>query len=387
MKVMRTATKERIVALDILRGFSLLGIMIANMLIFHTPYLYIDPYSYFTNAGDQTTFKWITIFVQGSFYPIFAFLFGYGLNMQYEKAVQIGKPYMPLMAKRLSLLLGFGVLHALLLWSGDILFTYAVIGFAMMLLLKLSARWLLSLAIFLYFIPTIGLYVLTKLIESLGSFSLESLTEQSQIAEAVNIYGSGSFMDIFVFRAKEWLIFGVVNTFLVGFIILGIMLFGAACSKWKLIERAADHKLALFISGVFLTAIGLLIKSWPFIAEPTYSNIQLQTTLGGGVLAAGYIGLFLFMTTNQRIATFLQPLANAGRMSFTIYIMQTVIATTLFYSYGFGLYGTIDLWTGTVIGVGIYIVQLLFACIWFKKFSQGPLEALWRIGIYGVKNN
>lgn len=385
MSVSKTAKHERIIVLDLLRGFSLFGIIIANMLVFHSPYLYIDPYSYFTSPSDQTTFKWIVIFIQGSFYPIFAFLFGYGLNMQYEKAVKAGKPYKPFMAKRLSLLLVFGVLHALLLWSGDILFTYAIIGFLVMLLLPLSRKWLLSLAFALYFIPTMGLYLLTKLVEVAAGLSIESLTEQSLVTQALEIYGRGTYGDIFSFRAYEWLITGVLNTFLVGFIIGGIMLFGVVCSKGQLIERATARKRALLLSGLLLTGIGILLKSWPFITSPTYSNIQLQTTLGGTVLAAGYIGLFLYITTSNKLAGFLSPLANAGRMSFTIYIMQTVIATTLFYSYGFGLYGQVDLWTGTVIATGIYLAQLVFATIWFKKYTQGPLEALWRIGIYGLK--
>lgn len=385
MKVNRTAAGERVVALDLLRGFSLFGIIIANMLVFHSPYLYIDPYHYFTTTSDQMTFQWITILIQGSFYPIFAFLFGYGLNMQYEKATKLGKPYKPLMAKRLSLLLVFGVLHALLLWSGDILFTYAVIGFAMMLLLTLSTRWLFSLATLLYFIPTIGLYGLTKLIEIIADLKMEDMAEESLVREALDVYGAGTFGEIFSFRASEWLIYGLLNTFLIGFMILGIMLFGAACSRWKLIERAVERRQKYLIYGSLFTVIGLLLKSWPFLTAPTYSNIQLQTTLGGTVLAAGYICLFLYMTTYPQVKQFFSPLANAGRMSFTIYIMQTIIATTLFYGYGFGLYGKIDLWTGTIIGVGIYFGQLLFAHLWFKKYTQGPLEALWRMGIYGVK--
>ena len=94
MKLSPTTVENRIEALDITRGFALLGIFIANMLFFHTPYLHVDPYSWFIN-GDAATFKWIDIFVQGSFYPIFALLFGYGINMQYEKSIQRNIPIRP----------------------------------------------------------------------------------------------------------------------------------------------------------------------------------------------------------------------------------------------------------------------------------------------------
>ena len=87
MKLTPTTLGNRIEALDMLRGFALLGIFIANMLLFHSPYLYLDPYTWFSTPSDMATFKWIDIFVEASFYPIFAMLFGYGLNMQYEKAI------------------------------------------------------------------------------------------------------------------------------------------------------------------------------------------------------------------------------------------------------------------------------------------------------------
>ncbi len=141
MKLSPTSVDNRIEALDITRGFALLGIFIANMLFFHTPYLYLDPYSWFT-SGDAVTFKWIDIFVQGSFYPIFALLFGYGINMQYEKSIQRNTPYVPVMARRLGILLGIGLLHGLFIWSGDVLFTYAVMGFLMLVFVRIPAKWL-----------------------------------------------------------------------------------------------------------------------------------------------------------------------------------------------------------------------------------------------------
>lgn len=80
----------------------------------------------------------------------------------------------------------------------------------------------------------------------------------------------------------------------------------------------------------------------------------------------------------------MRPLAKAGRMSLTIYIMQSLIATTIFYSYGLGLYGQINLLTGTLLALGIFAVQLIFAELWLSKFNQGPLEILWRKITYGL---
>ena len=155
MKLAPTTLNNRIEALDLLRGFALLGILLANMLVFHTPYFYIEPYSYFSASGDLGAFKWLTIFVQGSFYPIFAFLFGYGLNMQYEKALERNEPFVKMMSKRLSILLVFGLIHALFIWSGDVLFSYATLGFSLLILIRIPAKWLTILAAVLYIIPGI----------------------------------------------------------------------------------------------------------------------------------------------------------------------------------------------------------------------------------------
>lgn len=387
MKLEPTILSERIEAIDLLRGFSLLGILIANMLFFHTPYFYIEPYSYFMERGDGEAFKWITVLVQGSFYPIFAFLFGYGLNMQYEKALTRNKPFVKMMAKRLAILLVFGLVHALFIWSGDVLFSYASLGFLLLILLRIPAKWLAPFAIILYTLPGILLYLLVKLVVKMEAqgFSGE-LTDPTKIARALEVFANGSFGEIFSFRAFEWLVYGLGNTFLGLIIVLPIIMFGAALSKWKVIERIAELKGRLAIVAVVGTVIGLWLKALPFIKGPTYDYFQLQSTFGGIFLASGYVAIFLLLTTSTKVRLLLSPLGKVGRMSLTIYLMQSMIATLLFYSYGFGLFGQVSLWTGTGIAIGIFILQLIFASIWLSTFKMGPVEKLWRIGTYGRKS-
>lgn len=385
MKLTPTTLNNRIEALDLLRGFALLGILIANMLLFHTPYFYIEPYRYFTESGDLAAFKWIAILVQGSFYPIFAFLFGYGLNMQYEKAIERNQPFAKMMSKRLLILLAFGLMHALLIWSGDVLFSYATLGFLLLLFIRIPAKWLAMIAVILYTVPGVLLYLLTKLVVSIEADFSDGLVNQPQIEKALEVFGNGSFAEIFSFRALEWLIYGLSSTFLGLFIVLPIILFGAALSKWKVIERAHALKGKLLIVGGIGLVIGLWIKALPFIQSPTYDNFQLQATFGGVFLAAGYASIFLWLTTSEKFRSFFSPLGKAGRMSLTTYLMQSVIATFIFYGYGFGLYGKVSLWTGTMMAFGIFVLQVIFAEIWLAKFKMGPVEKFWRIGTYGRK--
>lgn len=387
MKLTPTTLTNRIEALDLLRGFALLGILIANMLLFQTPYFYIEPYSYFSASGDLEAFKWISIFVQGSFYPIFAFLFGYGLNMQYEKAIKRNESYAKMMAKRLTILLVFGLIHALFIWSGDVLFSYATLGFTLLFLVRIPAKWLSMIAAFLYIIPGILLYFVTKFIVEMDSAGVTTdLMNQSQIDNALDVFANGSFGEILAFRTVEWLVFGLTSTFLGIFIVLPIILFGAAMSKWKVIERAHAMKWRLVIVGVITMGLGLWVKALPFTKSPTFDYFQLQSTFGGVLLAAGYASIFLLFTTSKKFRSFFSPLGKAGRMSLTTYIMQSVIATLIFYGFGFGLYGKMSLWVGTLIALSIFVVQVIFAEIWLSKFKMGPIEKVWRIGTYGRKS-
>lgn len=387
MKLTPTSLNHRIEALDLLRGFSLLGIFIANMLLFHTPYFHIEPYSYFTTRGDQTTFQWIVILVQGSFYPIFAFLFGYGINMQYEKALERKQSFPKMMAKRLAVLMLFGLIHALFIWSGDVLFTYATLGFLLILLVRIPAKWLALFAVVLYAIPSGFLYLITKLIVMMDPKTFENeLSDPEQVAEAIRVFSNGTIGEIFSFRIMEWLVYGLTSTFLGIFIVLPIIMFGAAISKWKVIERAHELKRKLLVSGILIAPIGIWIKALPFIKEPSYDLIQLQQTFGGVLLAAAYVALFLVLTTYSKFRSFFSPLGKAGRMSLTTYLAQSVIATIIFYAYGFGLYGGISLWTGTVMALGIFVLQVIFAEVWLAKYKMGPIEKVWRIGTYGKKS-
>ncbi len=384
LKFTPTTLGNRVEALDLLRGIALLGIFIANMLLFHSPYLYIDPYSWFSTPSDIATYKWINIFVEASFYPIFAMLFGYGLNMQYEKAIANKTPFAPVMARRLSILLGFGVLHAVFIWSGDILFTYALMGFIMIAFVRIPKKWVLPIAAVIYIIPcglmAAATYFLGKLSSSAG---LEEYADIHQIELSISAYAHGTYAEILSYRFFEWLLMGLVSTLTGFFIVLPIILFGAGLSKWKVIERASEWKGRIAVVTVIALAAGFWLKSIPYAGQPGLDTKLLQQLFGGPILAAGYVGLILLLFQIPLFRKIVRPVSKAGRMSLTTYITQSIVATLIFYSYGLGMYGKVDLVTGTWIAVGVFAIQVIFAEVWLTKFKMGPLEWLWRKGTYG----
>ena len=375
---------NRIEALDILRGFALLGIFIANMLTFHSPYFYIDPHSYFSTPSDVASYKLVNLFVETSFYPIFAMMFGYGLNMQYEKAIANGTSYVPMMARRLVILMGFGLIHALFVWSGDVLFTYALMGFIMLAAIRIPRKWLLSVALIVYLLPTLlfigGIYALAVLNPN---SLMDGFVDIHRIEMAITAYAHGTYGEALVFRITEWLLVGLPGALLGIFMVLPLIMLGAVFSKWKLFERAAEMKGRLAIVAIIALAAGIFVKSWPYIDGFAYYNILTQQLIGGPILAIGYACVIILLSQLPIFRTIFRPISKAGRMSLTTYLMQSIIATLIFYGYGFGLYGKVDIETGTMIAVGIFAIQVIFAELWLLKFRMGPFEWLWRKGTYG----
>ncbi|MER2260632.1 MAG: DUF418 domain-containing protein [Psychrobacillus sp.] len=378
--ILPTQEKERIISIDVMRGFALLGIFVVNMLFFHGPYIYVNPYDWYQTPADQEAYKWIDIFVQGSVYPLFAMLFGYGLAMQFMKSEEKGTSFSRLAVRRLLILLGLGCIHAFLIWSGDILITYALAGLCLIVLMKLKPFWLILIAVLLYLLPN-GL--LTGLVYFMTKVAPEQsvlYTAIQKVEESAVAYSQGSWFDVFGQRLADWLYmqgYGL-NVVLILCTILPLLMLGSAAAKLKLIERARELKL-FWISTVIITmTAGTAIKWLPFSKGDDLFTMTVQDTFGGPLQAIAYGGLLALICTIPIVGKLLSPIAKAGRMSMTIYLMQSIIATTIFYGYGFGLYGKVDIATGTWMAIGIYVIQIIFAEIWFTKFKQGPVELLWR---------
>lgn len=380
MRIQPTELKERIIALDVMRGFALLGIFVVNMLFFHSPYIYINPYTWFHIPGDFEVFKWIDIFVQGSVYPLFSMLFGYGLAMQFMKTQEKGASFTKLAVRRLLVLLVIGCIHAFLIWSGDILITYALAGLVLILMIRLKPVWLLLISAILFIVPMGFLNGLVYLMAKIDPNSVVIYTAIQKIEDSIIAYSQGSWMDVFWQRLDDWLYMTQNGAIILSilFMIVPFLLVGAAAAKLKLIERARDLKVFWIITIIITFVAGTAIKWLPFLTEANAWTASVQDTFGGPLQAIAYGGIIALICTIPFMQKLLSPIAKAGRMSMTIYLMQSIIATTIFYGYGFGLYGKIDVTTGTWMAIGIYVLQIIFAEVWFMKFKQGPVESLWR---------
>ncbi|WP_421384127.1 DUF418 domain-containing protein [Bacillus salacetis] len=377
------AKKERILSLDVIRGFSLLGIFIINMISFHSPFLYIDQYSWWKAPEDQLVFPWIDILVQSSFYPLFAMLFGYGLAIQQERSLERGTNFYPLAVRRLLVLLLIGCVHAFLIWSGDILFNYALFGLLLLLFMKMSGKALIWTGSLLFLLPQMFFSILMLLVSLTDQTGVAFYSDLTNITNSIEAYGNGGFKEIFLQRFEDWYnVNGPGNIIFLLLSILPMLMIGAGAGKLHILERITENKKLWITLLVIFSSVGLLLKSLPFTVEANVAYSYIQDMFGAPFLSVSYAILLALLLINRKISVVLKPLAAAGRMSLTNYLAQSIIGTLIFYNYGLGLYGEVTLATGTWLAAGIFFIQVIISELWLSKFGQGPMEKLWRILTY-----
>ena len=368
MIVGQLAINARLINVDILRGFLLLGVLLANLQSFTYPGVYLPPLGFSPHSAfDRSTEALIRIFVEGSFYPLFAALFGLGFVLQVQR---LG--FMPAhFRKRLLVLLAFGVLHAVLVWEGDILVSYALLGFALIPLRNKSSRTLL-------------LTICGCLIYSLGVFYAAfnaGETLQSYLELVTTTYAQGSYLAATQLRLID-LSAVLVEAFvyfphILACFLLGLLIGRRGAEKTLSDSRLLRHTLVLSLSvGLpIVTAHGVVMLTQPAI--PAWLD-ALNTALGSAALGFAYAATLLLLLQKSIWRQRLEPLSFVGRTSLSNYLLQSLIFTLLYYGYGGGLYARVPLSVSVLLALALYTLQILASRWWLSQHAQGPMEALWR---------
>ncbi|KTT82984.1 DUF418 domain-containing protein [Mammaliicoccus sciuri] len=367
--------KQRIFSIDALRGFSLLGILLMNILTFAYPYQIINPFEFFQHQ-DGAWFKISSLFIIASFYPIFAFLFGYGLSIMYQNSLDKGLNYYPMITRRLLFLLLLGIIHGVFIFYGDILSTYALLGLIAIIFVRLKPQYTLialsigiGIFVLLYLLPMILLKDVTQ---------IESFVGLQELERVNNILSSADYVSIVGFNLKY---FGmnIANAILVGpFSILPIMLFGIYAHQINWFNKIKQYKNLYMVIGVVVLILGLAIKMIQIVLEGSVTSQLMSQMIGGPIVALSYIMFFVILCEDQTVRKILTPLQSIGKLSLTTYIMQSIICIIIFYGVGLNYYGKLPVLTIYIIGIVIYCVQLIVSYLYLLRFKQGPLEKLWR---------
>jgi uncharacterized protein len=377
------ADKERIHSIDVIRGFALLGIFLVNMAAFHSPDMYKGDSE---NLGtiEQFIRNGIDIFAQASFYTLFSFLFGFGMVIFIERAREKGLNYKSLFVRRLLVLLLIGAIHAFLIWHGDILITYALIGIILLFFSDARTKTLLASGLMILLIPAVLLSGLLFYISFLSPDSATLPKNETLYQESIENYKYGDFLKVTSQRLHDWYYVNNLENFLFLVVaILPLFLLGAYVARKKWFSEVQSHKGSIQKMWFLSLMIGIPIKVLPYITAKSIGTDFLQDSIGGPALALFYGTSIVLLMEEGKWRKLLLPFSYVGRLSLTNYLLQSIICTTIFYGYGLGLYGEINHLQGLLLTLFIFIIQIVFSYLWLKKFSYGPMEWVWRSLTYG----
>jgi uncharacterized protein len=404
-----TAASERISSVDVLRGFALLGILLMNIGSFGFPWNGNSDLARAASMADPNLAVWVIISVlfEGKMRATFSILFGAGLVLFTTRAEarQGEASSAELFYRRLLWLLALGFLHSCFLWDGDILYEYAVGGFLLYPLRKWSPKALLLAGLLLLLIG--GLSTIPSNWETekkrvaaaeanAAQAAGETLTakqrdaqeewaammrnlkpNETQIAKEIAEHQEG-YWSIFLRRQQGrggfWSSWDTAGMMLLGMGLMKLGVFSAA--------RSRGFYLALMLLGY---TAGLLINGYTVYRtiESHFEPISMWwnvTTYDARRLsmALGHIGLLVLIVQAGWLRWLTSRFAAVGQMALTNYLMQSLICTTLFYGYGFGLYGKLERYQLYFVVLGVWTLQLLVSPIWLSYFRFGPVEWVWR---------
>jgi len=386
------SASERIELLDVLRGLAVCGILIGNMQWFSGYGMMPPALEAQMPMVDQVVKFLVHFVVEGKFYSIFSFLFGFGFALQIARAEERGDAKATVFKRRLAWLAVIGVLHATLLWAGDILSVYALMGFILLLFRKKSNESLLKWAGALMVVPVItyallyAAFVAFVPAESLAAFDAGQVERWNESVTAVRQGNYWSIISDFNLKylAGRWVglfvqmrLPKVLAMFLLGFYAYRRGIFQDFSAHKSLIRKVLVYGFALGLIGNVAMA-AMAGNEAPFPPSlPAVAGV-IGYAFGVPAFALAIIALVTTLWQSETFQRVLSVLAPVGRMALTNYLFQTVVCVTLFYGFGLGWYGTFGATKATLTTLGIFAVQIVLSTLWLRFFAYGPMEWIWR---------
>lgn len=407
-------SSDRIQSLDIMRGFVLLGILLMNINGMGLARAYGDP-TVSGGAAEWNLTTWITtnLFFEGTMRALFSLLFGVGMFIFLDRLEKKGAGINAanIYFRRLIWLLVFGLIHGyLLLWTGEILYDYALMGFIVYSFRNMAPLKLTIVALILFSVGSLWSYVDYKkdvkfmedvaLIKTYKSESKALTRDLKEVAiewekiqwerspEAIEEYNTNmrkGYLDLVAFIAPEnqhsdenWPYrYDLWD-------ILSMMLLGIALFKWKILSAEKSYKLYGLMTALgYLIGLTINYFETQSIVEANFSLLSFSKSnitydLGRVPVAIGHVGAIMLFCKLPILKWLKISLASVGKMALTNYVMHSVFAMFIFTGVGFGLFGTFQRFELLYIVFAIWIFQLIVSPIWLKYYQYGPLEWIWR---------
>lgn len=406
----------RIASLDTTRGLALLGIMLVNVHYFTGPLASFSMVKPEPSGGpvplwlDDAAFIFSRALFEGKFFPLYSLLFGAGMVLILEKVAARNRTFWTVFLRRLAVLGVIGLAHGLLIWYGDILFVYSLLGVGLLLLGPYcSARTLCIIGASLI---TVGMAL------SFGCLSLQSLGHASQtlqpLPESVaslppgerllhgmgtmqaphhpewieierQAYAEGPYVQALIVRAVSYVFSVGMSLFMLGPTIGGMFMLGAGLMKARFWNGGwtAMHRRLLWIGlGIGLPVSVASVVVARFATGPA-APIALAVSMAfGPVLTLGITAGVIAWVRSGRGAGLARLLAVPGRMGLTNYLLTSVLMTLVAYHFGFGLWGTFGAAEQLGLCLAVFAVLIAFSQVWLSRFVSGPVEWVWKCLTY-----
>ncbi len=413
-----TKINERIGSLDFLRGVAILGILFINIESFAYPNPWSSWQYGYDSSIDHNTRFWVYFLTQGKFYTMFALLFGVGfvIFMERVQGKEKGLKTLDLYVRRLLWLFVFGVLHAYLIWDGDILYHYAICGFLLLPFRVVQSKYLILIVAFLSSLLFIKSYENignrkdkfesyqktlkvpenqqtdheTKRINSWEKrYSIKSSNTTEVVENPKPNYWEGvksSYNKLKVHKGYFYHQSLIISTLIV--MLIGMLLYRTGIFSDY---RSWNY---YWIITIGLVLFGLLINylryfHWTYKDHEPVLDVwkALLFTFPKEILGIGYILLFNGFYQKFLKNIKIKVLSKIGRTALSNYIFQSIILGLIFYGYGFGLFNQLSRFELLGFVVTIWVIQILLSMLWLKYHKQGPLELIWRKLTYRPFNN
>jgi len=400
-----TGVTERIEVLDIIRGYALFGVLLVNMVMINSLLMefgagldLLSQPARLATAWERTTAWIVQIFFQGKFYTIFAFLFGLGFYLFLNRNEAQAGTNRRLFVRRVSILLAIGLLHMIFIWWGDVLFTYALIGFLLMLFRTASfgqiRAWATGLLLISFALLPLSVFMAAPQWAE-GGAALEAMAPFLEQARAV--YQEGTYWELVVHRWRYEFLGVLVNAIAMIPRILGLFLVGLYVGKLGIFQRVADHLPLIarartigLVGGGLLTLahVGLQLGILEGYLTPVASSAasMLLREVSTPLISLFYVTCIIGIWHSGALSGVFSGLATLGRMALTNYLVQCVVLAWLFYGHGLGLMG-MSIAYMPAIALAIYVAQIALSRFWLERYNQGPAEWVWRRLTYGTSTS
>jgi uncharacterized protein len=384
--------RDRIETLDVLRGFALLGILAMNIRAMAAPFsAYMYPYALFDYTGaSRAAYMFTSVVYDLKMMGLFSMLFGAGVLLYAAKPTETGQPPRGLWFRRMFWLLVIGLVHAYLIWDGDILVPYALCGILLLWWVRRLPAWgLFALsATFLAIgtVLTIGQGLSWETMPEADRASIAEMwmptREQAnqQLAQML-----GGYASVVAHRAA-FVFMGQTLYFLVFFFWRcgGMMLLGMSLYKWGFLDGSCSTRTYALMAatcipvGLALAWYGVVELERARFAMPARTVADVWNYIGAVFASVGYAALLILIVKNGVLAGLRRALAAVGQMAFSNYLFQSVTTAILFLGWGFGFAGRVDYAQQLVVVAAIWAFQLAISPVWLRRFRFGPAEWLWR---------